>query len=625
MTALAAARDTTQVDTTVIPETQSLPVAANTAIWSGSLVFTDANGRAVPGAATSTLISAGVAQANVLNRTTDPSGGGAGALSVTVKRGAWGFNMGAGADAITIANRNQACYASDDNTVNLTDGAGTRPFVGTIYDVVGTQAIVMVGLPVGAAASGGGGGGGTLQSGMLPTHAVRGVTTGNVAALATFTVANDGITLVAGDRVLLPFQTTGSQNGIYVVGTVGAGTAPLTRAVDFDDTSLGEVVPTVIVGIAEGTYGAGKMFELITAAPITVGTTALAFQQTVALLPTAVGQVLRAVTLGTSTVPGEMAYGALNLATTAAVTGVLSLANESPQSVRYVMTSNVAALATFTVAQDGVTGVAGETVLLVNQTSASQNGPYVIGTVGGGTAPLTRPTWFPAAAVVRGGFSFFVNEGTQGANGLWVSKTAGNITIDTTAFTLDMRDGNWVQMVNVTSAATQANPASVFVAACQLKARLSGIFKVDIDIAFNSGTTGDVITTTFLTDTAAAGLIAGANKAAHGVVGLGTFGTNGVDAETMDGAGNLTYNGAAWTTAPITHKIDTFASLTGLLTAQASGHLKFSFHGIVHNANATTKTPFTIGNTVGFGVKFSATNTLTFGSINMSVTELPSQ
>ncbi len=151
MTALGVNRDTPQIDTTVIPETASIPVAANTIIYAGSMVFSDSAGRAVPGSALSTLIALGVATAQAPNRTTDPSGGAAGAISVNVKRGAFAFDMGGGGDTITIANRMQPCYASDDHTLNLTSNGGTRPWAGTILNVVGTQVTVAVGLSIGGA------------------------------------------------------------------------------------------------------------------------------------------------------------------------------------------------------------------------------------------------------------------------------------------------------------------------------------------------------------------------------------------------------------------------------------------------------------------------------------------
>lgn len=106
---------------------------------------------------------------------------------------------------------------------------------------------------------------------------------------------------------------------------------------------------------------------------------------------------------------------------------------EHTDSVRYVMTTNVANLAAFTVAQDGVTGIAGDLVLLANQTTPAQAGVYVLGTVGGGTAPLTRVSWLPAAAVVHGGYTVHVDEGTLFANTNWFIGTSGAITIGTTS------------------------------------------------------------------------------------------------------------------------------------------------------------------------------------------------
>jgi hypothetical protein len=58
-------------------------------------------------------------------------------------------------------------------------------------------------------------------------------------------------------------------------------------------------------------------------------------------------------------------------------------------------------LSAFTVGTntDGITYVEGDVVLLVGQTSAAANGPYVVGAVAT-TAPLTRPAWWPAAGYV---------------------------------------------------------------------------------------------------------------------------------------------------------------------------------------------------------------------------------
>lgn len=68
-------------------------------------------------------------------------------------------------------------------------------------------------------------------------HRARNVVLGNISNLAAYTVAasttrNDNILNVQGDYVLLCAQTTAAQNGLYEVGAVSSGTAPLTRVPD---------------------------------------------------------------------------------------------------------------------------------------------------------------------------------------------------------------------------------------------------------------------------------------------------------------------------------------------------------------------------------------------------------
>lgn len=88
-----------------------------------------------------------------------------------------------------------------------------------------------------------------------PTRFVRGLVPSNVTSLASFTVTgnayDDGLTYVAGDRVLLAGQTTAADCGVYVVGTVTSTTAPLTRAADMP---AGLALPNgSIVEVTEGT------------------------------------------------------------------------------------------------------------------------------------------------------------------------------------------------------------------------------------------------------------------------------------------------------------------------------------------------------------------------------------
>lgn len=82
----------------------------------------------------------------------------------------------------------------------------------------------------------------------------------------------DGVTLVAGDRVLVNGQTTQSQNGIYVVQTSGAAV----RALDFDTPT--EVSSGDFVFVAEGTLYANTGW-VQTRNVGTVGTDPISFTQ----------------------------------------------------------------------------------------------------------------------------------------------------------------------------------------------------------------------------------------------------------------------------------------------------------------------------------------------------------
>lgn len=88
----------------------------------------------------------------------------------------------------------------------------------------------------------------------------------------------DGVTLVANDRILVKDQSTGSQNGLYYVATLGTGAnGTWTRATDAD--AAGELTPGMVVTVEEGTLLADTTWELSTDGPITIGTTALTFKQ----------------------------------------------------------------------------------------------------------------------------------------------------------------------------------------------------------------------------------------------------------------------------------------------------------------------------------------------------------
>ena len=82
---------------------------------------------------------------------------------------------------------------------------------------------------------------------------------------------------------------------------------------------------------------------------------------------------------------------------------------------------------------DGLTYAAGQRVLLAKQTTTTQDGIYVVGTVGGGTAPLTRAADMAAASVQPAGMEVKVNEGTLFGSTTWFSTLAGANTVATSS------------------------------------------------------------------------------------------------------------------------------------------------------------------------------------------------
>lgn len=94
---------------------------------------------------------------------------------------------------------------------------------------------------------------------------------GNVS-LSSPGLTFDGVSLVAGDRVLLKDQTNAAQNGLY---TWGGNSVTLVRTPDADSSA--EVTSGMAVTVTEGTVNGDKSFNLITDDTINLGVTALTF------------------------------------------------------------------------------------------------------------------------------------------------------------------------------------------------------------------------------------------------------------------------------------------------------------------------------------------------------------
>ena len=112
----------------------------------------------------------------------------------------------------------------------------------------------------------------SVATGLDVKLSVRAISTTDIVLSGAQSV--DGVSLVAGDRVLVAGQADASQNGIYVVAA-GAWA----RSDDADNSPSGEVTSGMFTFIEEGASFAGSGWVLTTANPIVLNTTELVFAQ----------------------------------------------------------------------------------------------------------------------------------------------------------------------------------------------------------------------------------------------------------------------------------------------------------------------------------------------------------
>ena len=116
------------------------------------------------------------------------------------------------------------------------------------------------------------------RQGLDVKQSVRVASTANVAISTGLEAGDiiDGVTLVAGDRVLLKNQTTTSENGIYVAVASGAAS----RSSDANGTAdTGELKSGTFAFVEEGTVNFDSGFVVSTDGTITVGSTGITWTQ----------------------------------------------------------------------------------------------------------------------------------------------------------------------------------------------------------------------------------------------------------------------------------------------------------------------------------------------------------
>jgi hypothetical protein len=175
-----------------------------------------------------------------------------------------------------------------DRTITFKDETGTVAFTadvdtrlatagGTMTGAIamGTNKITGLGTPTDATDAATKGYVDTAVVGIDWKASVRAATTANVTLASDLENGDtlDGVTLATGDRILVKNQSTGSQNGIYVVKASGAPD----RSTDADTGA--ELTSNFAVFVEEGTANADQGYVLTNDGAITVGTTALTFTQ----------------------------------------------------------------------------------------------------------------------------------------------------------------------------------------------------------------------------------------------------------------------------------------------------------------------------------------------------------
>lgn len=202
----------------------------------------------------------------------------------------------------------------------------------------------------------------------------------------------DSYSVSASDKILVKNQSTGSQNGLYVVTTVGDGSTPwvLTRSTDMDTGD--EAEERDWFWVSGGSTNADNGFTLTTTGEITLDTTTLTFSRTLGSATGSgqpasaaltdwddVGVVSAADRFPYSTGAGVWTYGTI----TAAGRAIIDDADASAQRTTLGLgTAAVEAASAFQTADAELTAIAG-------LTSAADRLPYFTGS---GTASLATFT-----------------------------------------------------------------------------------------------------------------------------------------------------------------------------------------------------------------------------------------
>jgi hypothetical protein len=290
-------------------------------------------------------------------------------------------------------------------------------------------------------------------------------------------------------------------------------------------------------------------------------------------------------------------------------------------SVRAATTANITLSNTQTI--DGVALAVDNRVLVKNQSTASENGIYIVKSGAWIRAEDADNT--PAGEVTSGMFTF-VEEGTAYADSGWVLSTNGTITLDTTALTFvqfsgagQITAGSGLSKTGNTLDVNVANGIEISGDNVQLASSVAGN-----GLTYTTGVLNVVGTTDRISVSADAIDIATTYAGQTSITTLGTIGTGtwqgsliggtyggtGVNngSNTITIAGNVTTGGAV-----------TFSgahAFTGTLTAATS--VTFPTTGTLVNKDETTLSSLSTVGTIGTGVWQGTVITYAYGGTGQS-------
>lgn len=168
----------------------------------------------------------------------------------------------------------------------------------------------------------------------------------------------------------------------------------------------------------------------------------------------------------------------------------------------------------------------------------------------------------------------------------------------------------------------QVAPADSIQAVLLLTPKQSGIFRVDVDVAYADNTDADNVTWRLterqVTVSGQGYTVGGTTPAQTGYVGKTAGGGAAVWTQT-DGSGGVTITNPAGGGSGVSVLAqETIPSVTGLLTASGQ---RYSVHGVFGQGGIA----YPLGRQMAFAIDVSATDTIHVTSVTFSIEELPWQ